>query len=55
MSEWINIKDRLPNDNEEYLTCDEYKVICLQHYLPSLNSFSKHDATHWMPLPKLPK
>lgn len=54
MREWISVKERLPHDNERYLTIDKFKIIEVEHYLPSLNDFNRTDITHWMPLPNPP-
>lgn len=63
MSEWINVKDRLPRSREVVVTCDRYGNMKIAsctageflyydeesypHYLKGI--------THWMPLPELPE
>jgi hypothetical protein len=66
---WISVKDRLPDDQEEVLTCWlEEKMIQVQtYYLEYAGSgpwwmfgwqnhlLSAGHITHWMPLPELPE
>lgn len=57
---WVSVKDRLPEENGEYLVyCGEYNGICVLNY-EILKTKSKwrtkwKEVTHWMPLPKAPK
>lgn len=61
MSEWISVKDRLPDANESVLCYFHYgpnfpAVICENEYIGSgmwMADGSK--VTHWMPLPEPPK
>ncbi len=54
--EWISVRDRLPEDNEEYLVVDKYNVIYKTYFLPSLKAFtSVDDPIYWMPLPDPPQ
>ena len=64
MSEWISVKERLPEVGERVLTLDRRGNIRnrrLRTYLNGDNYFApdglepgKH-ITHWMPLPKPPE
>jgi len=61
MSEWVSVKDRLPEDDSEYFIWhDYYKKIMLANFAPQsrardfavpMSAF----VTHWMPLPEPPK
>ena len=61
MSEWISVKDRLPERSARLLICHNGEVHFgaylagdfLQPYTPYNIRFS--DVTHWMPLPEVPK
>lgn len=69
MTEWINVKDRLPDDKEQYLICNEsnFGKIDIAYYQPIGDKFSNYEpfwqarshrstgVTHWMPLPEPPK
>ena len=64
MSEWISVKDRLPEETGAYLVLRTYKSIrpiCVLHYTAHLvirgtGFCENHDdkITHWMPLPEAP-
>lgn len=68
-SEWISVKDRLPDDKELYLICTEsnFGKIDIAYYQSIGDKFSNYEpfwqgrssrstrVTHWMPLPKPPK
>ena len=57
VQEWISVKDRLPEESGEYLTCcGDYDGICVLYYevLKTKGKWRtkwKDDVTHWMPLP----
>lgn len=56
MSEWISVKDRLP-EKDEYVLCfcnigDGFQAIF--HYGKE-RKFNGTAVTHWMPLPKPPE
>ena len=57
--EWISVRDRLPTDEDEhYLIYDgDYISMGLIHdgVLKCLEYMEIIDASHWMPLPELPK
>lgn len=55
MTEWVSVKDKLPNDNERYLTCDEDGFIAVFYFFPFDRTFANDDVTYWMPLPEPPK
>lgn len=62
---WINVKNRLPEENLEYLvyttdedgerivTTDNWNKYVRQWYI--FNNGSSTTVTHWMPLPEPPK
>jgi uncharacterized protein DUF551 len=59
MTEWISVKDRLP-DTDHYVLCYQDKAACSikvgfrstvsRVWFPNLDK-----VTHWMPLPEFPK
>ena len=58
-NEWINVKDRLPKDDEIVLACDANWE---KYYIATGDSGDWRDqeimgiyVTHWMPLPLLPE
>lgn len=69
MSDWISVKDRLPDDNEPVLvyTKDGAMSVCslvVANAFANLknlkvwednNGYYVSDVTHWMLLPELPK
>lgn len=69
MSEWISVKDRLPDDDELVLvyTKDNVMSVCplvIANAFANLknlkvwednNGYYVSDVTHWMPLPEPPK
>jgi len=65
MNKWISVKDRLPEDQGEYLCCSNMKnkdgshwiEICYFYISNEWIHYSGDEAipTHWMPLPELPK
>lgn len=67
-SDWISVKDRLPDDKKQYLICTESREIYIAYYQPIGDKFSDYEpfwqgdscrfttcVTHWQPLPKRPK
>ena len=68
-SEWISVKDRLPETSDYYLVvCAEYGFYNILHFSAFHQKFNVYDwnhsefvdieaidITHWTPLPKLPK
>lgn len=61
MSEWISVKDRLPNKGEVVLCFFKYEpespnVVCENLYYGSKIFMSDSEkVTHWMPLPEPPE
>ena len=66
MSEWISVKDRLPEDASDVLILSKEKESCVGYYRSSDNEWvmynpccsfhmELHGVTHWMPLPEPPK
>ncbi len=59
MSEWINVKDRLPKLNQEILGYEKdivYWGFYSQFgFLDTLEECERKKTTHWMPLPNPPK
>lgn len=65
--EWINVKDKMPENRVTVLFCTEDvntpAMIPLQGFYDSVNkiwmgylwSQQRTDVTHWMPLPEPPK
>jgi hypothetical protein len=64
MSEWIRVKDRLPEEYCQYLVCLN-GVIELVYFNPYHKCWDDYDGddyyrninyfTHWMPLPEPPE
>lgn len=65
--EWISVKDRLPEDERDVLTCFYHKPHLNMRFI-SVSSYFVFDSiphwqyesigivvTHWMDLPELPK
>ena len=52
---WINVKDRLPEKYDDYITYDEYGITAITHY--NMQGFFSKNGTiiHWMPLPEPPE
>lgn len=66
MSEWINVKDRLPEKEIDILICNDeskvqfgiYSKDCYgdKFFTTNFEQFLlPGNVTHWMPLPKPPK
>lgn len=57
MSEWISVKDRLPEIGERVLIYSRQTLEAIRYEGKKFNRFgvSVDDATHWMPLPAPPK
>ncbi len=61
--EWVSVKDRLPEEEKEYLVTDGSDWDTTIFHLESktwdrydnLRWFSHSSITHWMELPELPK
>jgi hypothetical protein len=61
MSEWISIKDRLPEFNKNVLFYGKDKVLRIgalyrhsHKFISDGDKFYVSDVPHWMPLPELP-
>lgn len=66
-SQWISVKDRLPERSGDVLVChDEYYIMSVLSYSWRHKAFNAFDSlptsenriesvTHWMPLPEPPK
>jgi len=60
---WVNVKDRLPNEEEECLVCSEDNLYALAAYLnKKWSPFCGHEfdkmkfkVMAWMPLPNAPR
>lgn len=66
MSEWISVKERVPDDWKRVLVCirhkhnpeDGYREIGILHWTKPYGWSMKdnyYEITHWMPLPEPPK
>jgi len=59
MSEWISVKDRLPEFEQDILICrdlGEARIVQTEEYQGSLYwGTSYNNVTHWMPLPEPPE
>lgn len=61
--EWISVKDRLPEDMVDVLTCDaKGNIHVMWHHHDFMHPFNVgrndlryYPVTHWMPLPQPPK
>ena len=60
MSEWISIKDRLPESDKKVLITDGRNMMVSWYYkwngmIRWVDTLYVRDITHWMPLPEPPK
>ena len=63
MSEWISVKDRVPEKHKKVLWCGVKGGLFIGEYCEvfigavNVKDGRGHfrDVTHWMPLPELPK
>jgi hypothetical protein len=62
MNEWINVKNKLPENDKRVLACCGGDVF-FASYLASMMAWRRNPSdsgmeqwvTHWMPIPELPK
>ena len=61
---WIKIGEKYPEENEYVLAVDNGDIYMLQyavddkgimHFWDVDGVYTKHNVTHWMPLPEPPK
>ena len=64
MSEWISVKDKLPDKTDYYLVClesprcglkDGVTTSYYQHKAKNWKAVYNPSVTHWMPIPEPPK
>ena len=59
MTDWISVKDRLPEDGNLVLILNVWKMYELGYYHKPhgwiAQGVSRVVVTHWMPLPEAPK
>lgn len=57
MSEWVSVKDRLPEKDGRYIVCVPYYPNHPWIGVSSLRNgeFDDVNASHWMRLPEMPK
>ena len=62
MSEWISVKDRLPDEFEWVLACDKDRCVgeamftrIGERWDGPYGEYQLHGVTHWMPMPEPPK
>ena len=53
-SQWVSVKEKVPDDADNYIVYTKYGCIELSHFLPSLKCFAEDYVTHYMPLPTPP-
>ena len=59
MSEWISVKDRLPETGVEVLAYSDGDIYTVVHcidgsWIASSTYYDLYHVTHWMPLPEPP-
>lgn len=55
---WINVEDRLPDDDDSYLVWNGNHIFVAIYWGGGewmFDSYATHEVTHWMPLPEPPK
>lgn len=64
MTDWINVKDALPNVNEEVIvgskttkrvTTGRYKGVFCSYQWETCTFMSDKEITHWLPIPEPPE
>ena len=60
MAEWIDVKEKLPRDDNHVLCCTETKNkaknVIIGYYMDGAwRCGMNRNVTHWMPLPEPPK
>jgi hypothetical protein len=59
VQEWISVKDRLPEKDGIYLTCNKKKEYEFHFFQTGKRMWpavwAEDGVTHWMPLPEPPK
>lgn len=59
MSEWISVKDRLPESNTEVLVYSKRRGVTIDFVdafmlTGTVTFYRNSDVTHWMPIPEPP-
>lgn len=56
-TEWISVKDRLPETGKDVIVCHKNGHVALNAYLDRRWWYldDRNKITHWMPLPPAPK
>ena len=61
MSEWISVKERMPEENQRALAWDGHKIFDCAHcgdvWFETVDDWAintNYPITHWMPLPEPP-
>lgn len=60
MAEWISVKDRLPEEDQEVFIIERFEdeplnIISVQTYDSKVLDDIWANVTHWMPIPEPPK